>query len=115
MPTGVTLFINGDYQVAPVKITTTNVAVVFPDHYSDIATEGLKPVRLHTQGDDFFKETYFLRRGDPDQKEGIAPVGFLQILTAGPEQEKRWQAAPPSGWRTSYRRRALAKQRSARR
>src|SRR5262245_19177807 len=37
-----------------------------------IASEGLPPVRLHTQGDDFFPETYFLRRGDPDQKEGVA-------------------------------------------
>ena len=25
-----------------------------------------------------------------------------------PEQEKHWQTEPPSGWRTSYRRRALA-------
>jgi hypothetical protein len=25
-----------------------------------------------------------------------------------PEQEKRWQTPPPAGWRTSYRRRALA-------
>jgi mono/diheme cytochrome c family protein len=73
-----------------------------------LASEGLKPVRLHTQGDDFFKETYFLRRGDPDQKEGIAPQGFLQVLMTAPEREKHWQLAPPSGWRTSYRRRALA-------
>jgi hypothetical protein len=73
-----------------------------------IASEGLKPVRLHTQGDDFFKETYFLRRGDPDQKEGVAPQGFLQVLMTVPEKEKHWQLAPPSGWRTSYRRRALA-------
>jgi hypothetical protein len=32
-----------------------------------VSTEGLPAVRLHTQGDDFLKETHFLRRGDPDQ------------------------------------------------
>src|SRR5262249_50859854 len=40
-----------------------------------VATEGLPAVRLHTQGEDFFPETYFLRRGDPANKEGIAAPG----------------------------------------
>jgi hypothetical protein len=73
-----------------------------------IATEGLPAVRLHTQGDDFSKTTYFLRRGDPDQKEAPASQGFLQVLMTKPEQARHWQAQPPAGWRTSYRRRALA-------
>jgi cytochrome c553 len=73
-----------------------------------ISTEGLPAVRLHTQGDDFSKETYFLRRGDPDQKEGVAAPGFLQVLTTAADPAKRWQFQPPKGWRTSYRRRALA-------
>jgi mono/diheme cytochrome c family protein len=73
-----------------------------------IASEGLKPIRLHTQGDDFFKETYFLRRGDADQKEGVASPSFLQVLMTTQDREKHWQVPPPSGWRTSYRRRALA-------
>ena len=47
-----------------------------------ISTEGLPAVRLHSQGDDFLKETHFLRRGDPNQKEAVAPAGFLQLLTA---------------------------------
>jgi hypothetical protein len=73
-----------------------------------VATEGLPAVRLHTQGDDFFPETYFLRRGDPANKEGAATQGFLQVLMPTPDAEKRWQTAPPAGWRTSYRRRAFA-------
>jgi hypothetical protein len=73
-----------------------------------IASEGLSPVRLHTQGDDFFKETYYLRRGDPNQKAGVANLSFLQVLMAAPAKEKTWQQQPPRGWRTSYRRRALA-------
>src|ERR1019366_461154 len=73
-----------------------------------IATEGLAAVRLHTQGEDFYPETYFLRRGDPANKEGTASMGFLQVLMPSPDAGKRWQTAPPSGWRTSYRRRAFA-------
>lgn len=73
-----------------------------------VSTEGLPAVRLHTQGDDFLKETCFLRRGDPEQKEGVAGQGFLQVLTTASDGDKHWQLAPPSGWRTSYRRLALA-------
>jgi mono/diheme cytochrome c family protein len=73
-----------------------------------VASEGLRPIRLHTQGDDFFRETYFLRRGDPEQKEGLARPSFLQVLMTVPEREKHWQLQPPKGCRTSYRRRALA-------
>ena len=50
----------------------------------------------------------YLRRGDPDNKEGVATQSFLQVLMPGPDAEKRWQTPPPAGWRTSYRRRALA-------
>jgi hypothetical protein len=73
-----------------------------------VATEGLPAVRLHTQGDDFFPETFFLRRGDADNKEGVAKPSFLQVLMPTADAEKRWQTPPPAGWRTSYRRRALA-------
>jgi mono/diheme cytochrome c family protein len=73
-----------------------------------VATEGLPAVRLHTQGEDFFPETFFLRRGDPDNKEGVAPQGFLQVLMPSADAVPQWQSPPPSGWRTSYRRRALA-------
>ncbi|MBI4605384.1 MAG: DUF1553 domain-containing protein, partial [Planctomycetes bacterium] len=71
-----------------------------------LCSEGVQAIRLHTQGDDFFPETYFLRRGDPAQKEGVASPGFLQVLTSAPET--RWQQKPPPGSRTSWRRRALA-------
>jgi hypothetical protein len=73
-----------------------------------IASEGLPPVRLHSQGEDFFNETYFLRRGDPDNKEGVASQGFLQVLMPSSEAQERWRTPPPKDWRTSYRRRALA-------
>ncbi|HEV3138330.1 MAG TPA: PSD1 and planctomycete cytochrome C domain-containing protein, partial [Pirellulales bacterium] len=73
-----------------------------------IATEGLPAIRLHTQGADFFEQTYYLKRGDLNQKIGAAEQGFLQVLMTVPELEKHWRVAPPAGWRTSYRRRALA-------
>jgi mono/diheme cytochrome c family protein len=74
-----------------------------------ICSEGLKPLRLHSQGADFLKETHFLKRGDPHQKDGVATQGFLQVLTRAPEGAKHWQVAPPPGWRTSYRRLSLAR------
>jgi len=73
-----------------------------------VASEGLPPIRLHTQGDDFFKRTYFLRRGDVNQKDGVAPLGYLQVLMRSPDREKHWQTEPPKGSRTSFRRTAMA-------
>jgi hypothetical protein len=73
-----------------------------------VCSEGLPAIRLHTQGEDYFSQTYFLRRGDPEQKFGAAPLGFLQALTPAGKSASHWCVDPPKGWRTSYRRRALA-------
>ncbi|MCA9016362.1 MAG: DUF1553 domain-containing protein, partial [Planctomycetaceae bacterium] len=75
-----------------------------------ICSEGpdIKPVRHHTQGKDFFDETYFLTRGDTEQKGNVATQGFLQVLMRAPQQEKVWIEAPPKSATTSYRRASLA-------
>jgi hypothetical protein len=73
-----------------------------------ICSEGLPAVRLHSQGADFLNETHFLKRGDPNQKDGVATQSFLQVLMKDPEGVRRWQAAPTPGSRLSYRRRAQA-------
>lgn len=74
-----------------------------------IATEGLPAVKLHTQAEkEFLPTTHFLKRGDPNNKDGEAHLGFLQVLMPGPAAAERWREAPPEGWRTSYQRRALA-------
>jgi hypothetical protein len=73
-----------------------------------ICSEGLAPIRLHSQGADFLEHTHFLERGDPNQKKGIATQSFLGVLMRHPDGARHWQEAPPVGWRTSYRRRALA-------
>jgi hypothetical protein len=75
-----------------------------------VSSEGLKPMKHHADGrgfPHFYKQTYFLKRGDANQKQGEATAGFLQALTQKNEFEN-WQVAPPQGWRTSYRRRSLA-------
>jgi len=71
-----------------------------------ISSEGLKAVRLHTQGEDFLPTTHYLRRGDPSQKDGTATPGYLQALTA--PGDNRWAKEPPKGSKLSYRRSALA-------
>jgi hypothetical protein len=71
-----------------------------------IGSEGLPAIRLHIQGDDFFTQTYLLKRGDPNLKQEPVTPSFWPILMAA--KEDHWQTAPPAGWRTSYKRRALA-------
>jgi hypothetical protein len=73
-----------------------------------VSSEGLPPIRLHSQGADFLQETHFLRRGDPNQKAGVAPVSFLQVLMPGPEAQSKWLKPAPAGSRLSYRRTAFA-------
>ncbi len=73
-----------------------------------VSSEGLRPIRLNTQGDDYFDVTYFLNRGDPRQKGEVATQGFLQVLMRSPNGERHWKEEPPPGSKTSFRRRALA-------
>ncbi|HEX3152845.1 MAG TPA: PSD1 and planctomycete cytochrome C domain-containing protein, partial [Gemmataceae bacterium] len=70
-----------------------------------ISSEGVQAVRLHTQGEDVLRETHFLRRGDPNQKEAVAPAGYLQVLDIGTAD---WKKNPPTGSKLSYRRTAFA-------
>lgn len=74
-----------------------------------ISSEGLPAVRLHTQGGDFFPETFFLRRGDTQQKQGAAPAGFLQVMMAAPKMSERWKTTPPEGAKQSFRRTGMAR------
>ena len=76
-----------------------------------VTSEGFKPTKHHADGrgfPHFYKQTYFLKRGDPNQKQGEATQGFLQVLMRGSKNEEAWQVSAPKDWRTSYRRRSLA-------
>ena len=76
-----------------------------------VTSEGFKPTKHHADGrgfPHFYRKTYFLKRGDANQKDGEASQGFLQVLMRSGKTEKSWQIAAPEGWRTSYRRRSLA-------
>ena len=51
-----------------------------------VTSEGFKPTKHHADGrgfPHFYKQTYFLKRGDPNQKQGEATQGFLQVLMRG--------------------------------
>ena len=68
-----------------------------------VTSEGFKPTKHHADGrgfPHFYKQTYFLKRGDANQKDGEATQGFLQVLMRGGKTEKSWQVAAPDGWRT---------------
>jgi len=72
-----------------------------------ICGEGYDPIVMHTQGGPFFEQTYFLKRGSTDMKDGEATQGFLQVLSK-PGGEKRWQWQPPKDSKFSGRRRTLS-------
>lgn len=71
-------------------------------------SEGVPPLRLSTQGVDFFDKTYELERGDPNRKVREAIPGYLQIVTAPAANPDQWKINPPEGSKLSYRRRSLA-------
>jgi mono/diheme cytochrome c family protein len=73
-----------------------------------ICSENVPALKLHTQGPDFYPQTFFLKRGDINQKISPAEQGFLQVLTGSDVGPDHWQSQPPSNAHTSYRRRALA-------
>ncbi len=73
-----------------------------------IVSEGVKPIRHHSQGKDFFDDFYFLKRGDINQKMGKASQSFLQVLMPDEDSIEPWQQTPPAGATTSFRRTALA-------
>jgi mono/diheme cytochrome c family protein len=73
-----------------------------------ISSEGVPAVRLHTQGADFYDPVYHLKRGDSNQKLEVAKPGYLGVLMRTPKAEAQWQAPPPTGAKTSFRRRAFA-------
>ena len=56
----------------------------------------VKPMRHHTSSGsipDFYKETYVLNRGDTGQKEEVAQLGFLQVLSRGENPQKGGRTA----------------------
>jgi len=73
-----------------------------------ICGEGYKPMRHHTQGADFFKETYYLERGSVDRKQEVAEPGYLQVLLKEGTDAATWKVEPPKDAKYSGRRSALA-------
>ncbi len=73
-----------------------------------ICGEGYKPMRHHSQGADFFEQTFILDRGNTDRKRDVASQSFLQVLMPAGGNEQPWKVAPPDGSRFSGRRSGLA-------
>ncbi len=81
-----------------------------------VSSENVPPIPNHGDGrgfPHFYKDSYFLQRGDVNQKRGLAPEGFLQVLMRLDAQEAadplaHWKHSPPDQATTSFRRRAVA-------
>jgi mono/diheme cytochrome c family protein len=77
-----------------------------------VSSEGLRPRKHKSEGrgyKHFREKTHFLKRGDVLQKQGEATQSFVQALMRGGKNASYWQRPPPQGWRTSYRRTAMAR------
>ena len=75
-----------------------------------VAGDHLTPIPHHADGRGYphaYPETWFLRRGDVRQHDGVAEPGVLQVLSRAPEGEARWHE--PDGAAGSGRRAALAR------
>jgi mono/diheme cytochrome c family protein len=100
---------DADWQTASKPLTAHRANEPKPKTVTvQVSSEGVTPIRHHTQGADFFNEYYFLKRGDVNQKQGLATPSFLQVLMNSADQEKHWQVSPPANSKLSYRRTALA-------
>ena len=76
-----------------------------------VSSEGFPPTKHHADGrgfPHFYPETHFLNRGDPNQKQGVASPGFLQVLMREGTTSADWQEEAPEDARTSHRRRGMA-------
>jgi len=77
-----------------------------------VTTEG-RPHLPHHADDrgfpHFYPETFFLKRGDASQKDGVAPAGMLQVLMPTGSDESAWKVSAPQDWtQTAFRRASLA-------
>ena len=77
-----------------------------------VVSEGVKPIKHNADGrgfPHFYPQSYFLTRGDPLQKQGVASMGFLQVLVSESQGQEHWSLKPPADAKSSYRRAGLAK------
>lgn len=77
-----------------------------------VTTEG-RPHLPHHADDrgfpHFYPETFFLKRGDAAQKDGVAPAGMLQVLMPANTESAQWKVSAPQDWtQTAFRRASLA-------
>ncbi len=75
-----------------------------------ITSENVKPIPNHGDGrgfPHFYKDAYFLNRGDVNQKQGVAEPGFLQVLMRT-DSTGNWMSSAPENSTTSFRRHAVA-------
>ncbi|MFT5109946.1 MAG: mono/diheme cytochrome c family protein, partial [Pseudoalteromonas tetraodonis] len=99
-----------EYQKLAAKLATVDASRENLRQKVMICSEGdhIKPMRHHKSSGsipDFYKESYFLSRGDPKQKDGVAEPGFLQVLSRPSNQ---WPAGSEDE-RTSGNRAALSR------
>ena len=84
-----------------------------PKTKMQVTSEGFSPKEHAAEGrgyPHYYEKTYFLNRGDANNKGDVAEPGFLQVLMRGGHDETVWRVSPPSDWkRTGFTRASLAR------
>ncbi|MFG0335077.1 MAG: DUF1553 domain-containing protein, partial [Maioricimonas sp. JB049] len=77
-----------------------------------VTSEGFQHMKHHADGrgfPHFYPQTYYLERGDVQQKREVVRPGYLQVLMRDTTEVADWSVSAPENWeRTSFRRAALA-------
>jgi len=77
-----------------------------------VSSEGYKPIKHNADGrgyPHFYKEVFFLNRGDPNKKGKAVKQAFLPLFIRNGKDSSHWQTPRPAGARTSHRRAALGR------
>ncbi len=76
-----------------------------------VTSEGYPHMKHHADGrgfPHFYPEVNFLKRGDANQKDGVAEAGYLDVLKRHGKADEFWKQTAPEGSTKSYRRSGLA-------
>ena len=78
-----------------------------------VNSEGFQPREHAAAGrgyPHYYENTYYLNRGNANNKGDVAEPGYLQVLMRPGHNENEWRVSPPSDWkRTGYTRASLAR------
>ncbi|WP_206028452.1 PSD1 and planctomycete cytochrome C domain-containing protein [Thalassoroseus pseudoceratinae] len=99
--------------VKPSKDEKANTAkkTAVPKVKVQVTSEGYPHMKHHADGrgfPHFYPEVHYLKRGDANQKDGVADAGYLDVLKRNGKGDDYWTVTPPEDSQQSFRRTGIA-------